>query len=365
MAPEEILRYSMVRPLVSVIINNCNYARFVGAAIDSALAQTYRPLEVVVVDDGSVDASREVISSYGERVCPVLKANGGQGSAYNAGFEASSGELILFLDSDDLLDENAIEEAVKLWEPGVAKIHFYLRIFSDDGGLTSSVLPANPLAEGDLREQILKTGYYIGPPSSGNLYSRQALAAIMPIPEKVWPKAADTFPVYLTPFEGQVRACCQILGSYRIHGSNQGAQSKVDGKLMRYNLEKEQRRDRMLSTFCAERGISYTPGTIANNFHHLKTRIASFALDAKQHPYPEDRKLNLALRTLRYCWAVPGSPIIKKLSLTAWIAVLMTAPAKYRRRAVEMAFLPTKRLKLAQQVVAAGACASSRRMLPS
>ena len=54
-----------LRPLVSIVIDNFNYARFVGAAIDSALAQSYAPVEVVVVDDGSTDHSREVISSYG------------------------------------------------------------------------------------------------------------------------------------------------------------------------------------------------------------------------------------------------------------------------------------------------------------
>ena len=54
------------KPLVSIIIDNFNYARFIRAAIDSALAQSYQPIEVIVVDDGSTDASRDVISSYGD-----------------------------------------------------------------------------------------------------------------------------------------------------------------------------------------------------------------------------------------------------------------------------------------------------------
>ena len=63
-----------LQPLVSIIIDNFNYARFVGAAIDSALAQSYAPVEVMVVDDGSTDNSREVISSYGDRVSRGLQA---------------------------------------------------------------------------------------------------------------------------------------------------------------------------------------------------------------------------------------------------------------------------------------------------
>ncbi len=88
-------------PLVSVIIDNYNYGRFLGAAIDSALNQTYPHIEVIVVDDGSTDDSRDVISLYGEQILPIFKDDGGQGSALNTGFKASGGEFIQFLDSDD------------------------------------------------------------------------------------------------------------------------------------------------------------------------------------------------------------------------------------------------------------------------
>jgi glycosyltransferase involved in cell wall biosynthesis len=84
-------------PLVSSVINNHDYARFLGAAIESALQQTYGPLEVIVVDDGSTDESRDVIADYGDKVVPLFKANGGQDSAVIPGMRLRSGTADSYL----------------------------------------------------------------------------------------------------------------------------------------------------------------------------------------------------------------------------------------------------------------------------
>jgi glycosyltransferase involved in cell wall biosynthesis len=93
-----------VEPLVSIIIPAYNARHWLGAAIDSALAQTYPGCETVVVDDGSTDGTGDWLrSAYGQRVRYLRKARGGLSSARNAGLRASRGELIQFLDADDLL----------------------------------------------------------------------------------------------------------------------------------------------------------------------------------------------------------------------------------------------------------------------
>jgi len=91
----------MVKPSVSIIVNNYNYGQFLRQAIDSALSQTYPDTEVIVVDDGGGDRSPEIITTYGNRIIPVRKQNGGQPSVLNADFQAISGDIVIFLDADD------------------------------------------------------------------------------------------------------------------------------------------------------------------------------------------------------------------------------------------------------------------------
>lgn len=90
----------MPAPLVSVVVPAYNGERFVSAAIESALAQEYSPVEVVVVDDGSTDATPLIVGEYPVR--SIRQENRGQGAATNTGVAAANGELIALLDQDDL-----------------------------------------------------------------------------------------------------------------------------------------------------------------------------------------------------------------------------------------------------------------------
>jgi len=99
----------MAKPLVSVLIGVYNARLYLGEAIESVLAQTYRPLELVVVDDGSTDGSGEVARSYGDRLRFASQENAGNGAARNAAVGLASGELYAFLDADDCFFPDKIE----------------------------------------------------------------------------------------------------------------------------------------------------------------------------------------------------------------------------------------------------------------
>src|SRR6202789_3319887 len=112
--PIELRRLS-AEPLVSILISNYNYARYIGESIQSALQQTYPNFELIICDDGSTDDSVSVIEEYlrkDPRVQLIRKANGGQASGFNAAFAASRGEIISLLDSDDRYLPNKIERVV-------------------------------------------------------------------------------------------------------------------------------------------------------------------------------------------------------------------------------------------------------------
>ena len=119
--------------LVSIVIPCYNYEKYIADAIESALNQTYRAIEVVVVDDGSTDGSLQIIQSYGDRVVCHAKENGGGGAARNDGLELAQGEFIQFLDADDLLLPTAVEDRLMVMEEGVDAVFGDMEYMDEDG----------------------------------------------------------------------------------------------------------------------------------------------------------------------------------------------------------------------------------------
>jgi glycosyltransferase involved in cell wall biosynthesis len=176
-----------LKPLVSILINNCNYGRFVADSIDSALTQTYSKCEVIVVDDGSQDNSREVITRFGNRVKTVFKSNGGQASAFNAGFAESSGDVICFLDSDDVFLPNKVRQAVDGLATCPAGWCFH-HIQRTDTALKPIFTPPIPYSTGryDFRAEMLEGKCRFAPPAtSGLAFTRTLMDQIMPVPEAI------------------------------------------------------------------------------------------------------------------------------------------------------------------------------------
>lgn len=104
------------RPLVSIIIPTYNYADFLSTAIQSCLNQTYQPVEIIVVDDGSTDHTKNIAEGFGRDILYVSQENQGVSSARNRGLELAKGSYLAFLDSDDYLMNDSIGKKVEILE---------------------------------------------------------------------------------------------------------------------------------------------------------------------------------------------------------------------------------------------------------
>ncbi|PWG61714.1 glycosyltransferase family 2 protein [Spiribacter halobius] len=122
-------------PLVSVVVPAYNAAWCLARAVDSVLAQDYRPIEVLVVDDGSTDATAAIAEGYGDPVRLIRKPNGGLSSARNAGIAEAKGELIAFLDADDWWLPGKLQAQVELMQaqPGLAFCSTATRVVDAEG----------------------------------------------------------------------------------------------------------------------------------------------------------------------------------------------------------------------------------------
>jgi glycosyltransferase involved in cell wall biosynthesis len=179
-------------------MTNYNYGRFLAAAIESAVAVRADDKEIIVCDDGSKDDSRAIIERYADRLTKVIfKQNGGQPSAANAAFEHATGDLIFFLDSDDMYLPQIAERVLAVWHDGVAKVQFPMLNADGDGKLSGTMFPNFTVAfePAAIRKTLFETGLYPTTPTTGNGYSRKFLQHIFPMPERL----TEGFDILMNP----------------------------------------------------------------------------------------------------------------------------------------------------------------------
>lgn len=233
-------------PLASVLITNHNYGRYLAAAIDSALCQTYSNVEIIVVDDGSTDGSREILAQYEGRIKTILQPQGGQPSAFNAAFAASKGTYVFPCDSDDVFEPDKITRLIALYRdrPRIGWIYHELD-YIDGGGRALPIEALGDaadvealrtrrtrfagLAELDFRE-LFASGRrlpYTCPAMSGLTFTRAALNAILPMPESI-SAASDEYPKFaaLALFPGAHVG--EPLARQRLHDANAATVKQKD-----------------------------------------------------------------------------------------------------------------------------------------
>jgi glycosyltransferase involved in cell wall biosynthesis len=210
------------KPLISVIITSYNYELYLKETIDSVIEQTYKNLEIIVVDDGSIDSSREIIKSYGDQVISVFKKNGGLASSINAGFAVSHGDFVCLLDSDDFCHPSKLQEIAKAAarNPKASLIYHRMQWISSEGVPYGKPWPYK-LWQGQMAERVSQSGgWWRYPPTSGLCFRREFLEKVMNVPEQDCKRAPDAYLACLAPFFGEIVGVDKVLSYYRIHGAN-------------------------------------------------------------------------------------------------------------------------------------------------
>lgn len=210
-------------PTVSIAINNYNYGRFLRKAIDSALSQTYPALEVIVVDDGSSDNSQEIIASYGDRIVPVLKDNGGQASAFNAAWAKSQGEIVCFLDADDFFQAEKVAEVVNMFntDSDIGWCFHPLKLVDTNTGKSLGVSRETGSRRCDFRRSARRGKiYFYAPATTGLSFRSSLLQKILPMREAETRLCADNYLSCAALALSSGYYLDRVLAIQGIHGSN-------------------------------------------------------------------------------------------------------------------------------------------------
>ena len=147
-------------PKISAIIPTYNNAEFLQEAIESVLAQTYKDIEIIVVDDGSTDNTEDVVKNYAGKLTYIRQENAGPAKARNTGILQAKGEYIAFLDADDSWLPNKTEEQLKVLEdnPNSALVYSKAIFFDSDTGNEVRISPEEVYSGSVFDTLLSKTG---------------------------------------------------------------------------------------------------------------------------------------------------------------------------------------------------------------
>lgn len=324
---EHLTGQSNSRVTLSIIIANHNYAAFLGQAIDSALAVDWPSVEVIVVDDGSTDNSHAIIKSYGDRIRAELLPKSTQLDVRNHGFAICRGDIVSFLDSDDLLAPKIMRRAMAVWGERVSKVQVQMGTIDADGRNLESNFPKYPSAPSaqECRTWILNTSSYPTPPGSGNIYARWFLERIFPLDHSCG-DATDSCCVTAAPLLGDVVTIPETLAYYRVHGNNLGAMADLHPRRLHRQIIRAQQRFDYMKRIADAAGLKVRAQGPQLSLHYLMYRAASLRVAPDEHPVKGDDRLRIVRAAFAAIWQSQGIRPISRLAIFVWICAILFSP---------------------------------------
>ena len=208
--------------LVSTVVPVFNGERYLRDCLESALSQSHTPVEVIVVNDGSTDATASILDEYGDRIQVIHQENLGQGAALNRAIAASKGQFVSFLDCDDIWDCNKIERQVSVFRkfPEALAVYCDHRNIDGEGAVTGqSGASGYVRCSGQILEPLIRGNFIVSP--STVMVRASALRAAGGLDEGCPSLGSKDYGLWLRlaargPFIYQ----CETMLSYRWHSSS-------------------------------------------------------------------------------------------------------------------------------------------------
>jgi len=322
---------------ISIVVTCYNYAKYLRLAIDSALAQTYSNVEIIVVDDGSTDNSGAIIGSYGDRVKAIRQSNQGHIAACNGGYAEAAGDVVVFLDADDVLLRSMATEVAAAWTPTSAKVQYDLDII-DGSGADLGRKFCNFVDGYDaprVKAEFQSGATYRWPVTAGNAYSKWFLDLVMPLTVALAP---DGMLNTVAPVYGDIVTVPNSLASYRIHGNNLWASNGADLTRLPERIHHRQVEISILREHAARKGVSL-PAVNPMDFEiaFINYRLMSLKLGARYAGMEADSPMRLWMRGL----ALMRSELMPwrmKLIHVVWLSALVLSPRWLASRLIALRF---------------------------
>ena len=324
-------------PRISVVIPCFNYERYVALAIDSVLQQSYEPKEILVINDGSTDGSSAVLDRYAGRVRVIEQENRGHVRSCERGLDETSGEIVVFLDADDLLLPGSLQAIATAWEPACTKVQYDVSII-DAAGTDLGRRFCNfdqGFDKERVRRSFSETGTYRWPVTVGNAYSRWFLEQVFPLTVDIAP---DGLLNTVAPVYGEVVTIPRVFGCYRIHGANGWSSDGMDNTRLPRRIRHRQKEVAIMREHAALRGVTVPDGDVLDHeLPFLNYRLMAFKLGLEYDGKGDDSVAALLRRALSQVGR-EALPLRMALTHAAWFLAFSATPAALAPHLIRLRF---------------------------